>query len=648
MTCSYNKAINRKRMDAFMQLTEKEIKGIFKLKPEMENLFLNAPRVDIATNEDQLHRCCLPEDRRRWVKVAYEVNGEPYVEARVCSVKNGIAVNYTEAYMRRREPDSMFIGDDLPTDKERFKDRWGQDFSAVRQESMQWLQERELLTFPFWAGDLEFGIPALAIAPANAGFFALGLGLLQGILDYQNFEDKFEPQIYILVAPPFRHTHFEGRQVVVHNRSYSDYEIFSYNLYPGPSAKKGVYSALIHFGEMNNWVTNHASIVRVRTPYNNKVNIMHEGASGGGKSEINENLHRDMDGSIKLATNTITGDEKQLVLSRTNKLMPMADDMVLCAPHLQKNNGKLGVLDAEDGWFIRVDHIKNYGTDPDVEARTVHPKLPLLFFNLDVQPKSTALLWEHIEDEPGVPCPNPRFVLPRQIVPNIIDKPLYIDVRSFGVRTPPCTVDDPTYGILGMFHLLPPALAWLWRLVSPRGYANPSIVHTEGLSSEGVGSYWPFATGRMATQANLLLEQFINTPDAINILCPVKHIGVWDVGFMPEWIMREYIPRRGNQFESNELREARCKLLGYSLNELIVEGTQIDVELLRVEKQPEVGTAAYDKGAKILEDFFRQQLKQFLTDDLHPTGRKIIECFLDGGTVTEYEELIPATSLFSD
>ena len=83
-----------------------------------------------------------------------------------------------------------------------------------------------------------------------------------------------------------------------------------------------------------------------------------------------------------------------------------------------------------------------------------------------------------------------------------------VDVRSFGVRTPPCTREKPTYGIIGLFHLLPPALAWLWRLVSPRGHDNPSIVDAEGMESEGVGSYWPFATGRRVTQANLLLEQF--------------------------------------------------------------------------------------------------------------------------------------------
>jgi hypothetical protein len=87
-----------------------------------------------------------------------------------------------------------------------------------------------------------------------------------------------------------------------------------------------------------------------------------------------------------------------------------------------------------------------------------------------------------------------------------------IDVRSFGIRTPPCTKENPTYGIVGLFHVLPPALAWLWRLVAPRGHANPSIVDGGGMGSEGVGSYWPFATGKMINHANILLDQIIKPP----------------------------------------------------------------------------------------------------------------------------------------
>ena len=97
-------------------------------------------------------------------------------------------------------------------------------------------------------------------------------------------------------------------------------------------------------------------------------------------------------------------------------------------------------------------------------------------------------------------------------MPGVISRPVTVDVRNFGVRMPPCTAGEPSYGIAGLFHILPPALAWLWRLVSPRGYANPSITGGGDMESEGAGSYWPFATGKRVRHANLLLEQIVNTP----------------------------------------------------------------------------------------------------------------------------------------
>ena len=177
--------------------------------------------------------------------------------------------------------------------------------------------------------------------------------------------------------------------------------------------------------------------------------------------------------------------------------------MALCHPSLQKDNGKLTVVDAENAWFVRVDSIKQYGDDPILEKTTINPAEPVLFLNIKSKPDGIALIWDHIEDAPGKTCPNPRVVIPRRIVPGVLNKPVTIDVRSFGVRTPPCSFDNPSYGILGIFHILPPALAWLWRLVSPRGYANPSIVDTGNMESEGVGSYWPFATGRKGKTGKL-------------------------------------------------------------------------------------------------------------------------------------------------
>lgn len=89
----------------------------------------------------------------------------------------------------------------------------------------------------------------VAVLPANAGFFALGLALLQGILAPEAVAPTAKIRGAIYVAPVFRHTHFQGKQMVVHRRGDDLYEMFSYNLYPGPSAKKGVYGMLLDRGE---------------------------------------------------------------------------------------------------------------------------------------------------------------------------------------------------------------------------------------------------------------------------------------------------------------------------------------------------------------------------------------------------------------
>ena len=625
-------------------------KPAFKLPAEVQEILDACPSYQIARNEADLVELAVRDAVNGWHEVAYDIPGRGRVsEAMVCRVKNGIAANYTDPYMRRRDPDCMVVADDLPTNKPLFSDKYAYDFHILRDQTFAWLKSQELAVFPFVAGPPGKGIDAVAIAPANAGFFALGLGLLQGVLDQEKLPQDFEPRAVIYVAPPFRHTHFNGKQIVVHHRTDTVYELFSYNLYPGPSAKKGVYGVLIDLGEREEWVTAHCSTVQVVTPYDNKTTIMHEGASGGGKSEMLEDMHRERDGRLLLGENVVTGEKRYLVIPRGCVLRPVTDDMALCHPSFQKNDGRLTLMDAEDAWFVRVNHITHYGVDPSLEETTIHPPEPLLFLNIQANPGSTALIWEHVEDEPGLPCPNPRVVLPRRIAKGVINDPVSVDIRSFGVRTPPCTMDLPSYGIMGLFHVLPPALAWLWRLVAPRGYANPSIVETEGMSSEGVGSYWPFATGRKVDQANLLLKQIRETPAVRHILCPNQHVGAWKVGFMPQWVAREYLARRGSaQFSRSQLLPARLPLLGYALKEIMVEGQTIGSWFLRVNTQPEVGDEAYDAGAKILEDFFREQLVTFLEDDLDPLGRKIIDACLSNATVEDYWTLVEGSSVFNE
>lgn len=576
-------------------------------------------------------------------EVAYDVPGKGrVVEATVVKSRNGLAVNYTEAYMRRRDPESMVIADDDPSDKAHFKDRFGTPFAPLRDDVLKWLSEQELLVLPFVAGGVSLGYDSLLIAPANAGFFVGGLADLQGMVPGSEVPDGFTPRAIIYLAPPFRHTHCSGKQVVVHNRAKGVHELFSLNLYPGPSAKKGVYGVLLTIGEAEGWITAHGSTVQVVTPYDNITTIMHEGASGGGKSEMLEHVHRLPDGRLLLGVNTVTNEQRRLGIGQTCELRPVTDDMALCHPSLQKDNPKLVVVDAEDAWFLRVNHIDRYGVDPDYEKLCTHPPEPLIFLNLYGVANATCLIWEHTEDEPGVPCPNPRVILPRRFVPEIVNDPVEVDIRSFGVRMPPCTADKPSYGIAGMVHVLPPALGWLWRVVAPRGHANPSIVDTAGMTSEGVGSYWPFATGKRVAQANLLLQQIERTPRTRYTLSPNQHVGAWKVGFMPQWLARDYLARRGGaRFRPDQIVPARCSLLGYAMNSMQVEGTQIPNWFLQVNTQPEVGTEGYDAGAKILSNFFKEQLHQYLDEpDLARLGRQIIECCMDDGTVEQYEALL--------
>ncbi len=616
-----------------------------KLNPPAEaaDILSNCKKVHTFGSVSDLFQVACGGNGSDYYEVAYDVPGKGrVVEATVARVRNGVAANYLEPYMRRRDPDCMLIGDDRPTNKETYKQRFGKDFESVRQETFEWLKGQELATFGFVAGSPGMGEDAIVIAPANAGFFSLGLAMLQGILSEQEITESFHPRAVIYVAPTFRHTHFEGQQVVVHNRCNDTHELFSYNLYPGPSAKKGVYGFLIGLGEEEGWVTAHCSTVQVITPYDNVVTIMHEGASGGGKSEMLEQAHREPDARMLLGENIVTGERRMLEIPRSCKLRPVTDDMALCHPSLQGSDGKLTVVDAESAWFVRVNHITRYGIDIHLEGLTAQPPEPLLFLSIDAVPGSRAMIWEHIEDAPGKPCPNPRVVIPRSIIPDVVENPVTVDIRSFGVRTPPCTKEKPSYGILGVFHVLPPALAWLWRLASPRGFANPSIVDTGGMTSEGVGSYWPFATGRMVDQANLLLNQFRRGTRIRNILTPNQHIGAWEVGFMPQWIAREYLARRGPApFRKDQLRPARCPLLGYTLHQLQVEGRAVARWFLQVDTQPEVGEEAYDKGAEILTNFFKDCVRQYLDADLDPLGRQIIECCLDNGTVEDYESFLP-------
>lgn len=614
----------------------------WKIDDEVKEVLNRAPNVIVPKSREEILNLATGGGKESFEVEYLLKDGRKVREAVVAKCRNGLAVNYDDKDMRRRDPDCLVVGDENQTDKTRFKDVFHSDFAPTRRQTLDWLQRQDLMIAGITIGGSQTGLEGLIIAPANTGFFVGALGDLQGLLQIHDLDSSFAPCSILYLAPPFRHTHFSGRQVVVHNRQDHVHEIFSYNLYPGPSAKKGIYGVLLQKGEDEAWLTLHASTVQVITPYENITTFLHEGASGSGKSEMLEYPHRESDGRLLLGRNKITEKTFTLSINQTCGLHPVTDDMALVDSEKSVKSRKLVVSDAENAWFLRVNHIRRYGTDPHLEKLCVHPSEPLLFLNIQGVPDATALIWEHIEDAPGKACPNPRIILPRKVLTDVVNEQVEVDFRSFGIRTPLCSEQNPSYGIVGLFHVLPPALAWLWRLVSPRGYANPSILDENELSSEGVGSYWPFATGRYVNHANLLLRQFASTTLTRYLLFPNQHVGSWEVGFMPQWISREYFARRGvAKFKPDQLKPSRCTLLGYTPTRVVIEGIQIPDYFFHVERQYEVGTAAFDRGKEMLHQFFAETLKDYLLPELDPLGKQIITCCLDRGSIEDLNTFIP-------
>lgn len=297
------------------------------LPADLRDVLEHAPSVAVASTVQDLVDLAVSDVVDGYHDVAWDVPGQGrVVEARVCRVKNGISANYLEPYMRRRDPACMVIADDRPTDKTRYRDRFGESFDRVRGETFEWLKNQPLAVFGFTAGVPEKGVDAFVVCPANAGFFAMGLALPHGIRPIDELDETFAPKAVLYIAPPFRHTHYDGKQVVVHNRTEGLHELFSSNLYPGPSARKGIYGVLLTLGEGEDesWTTTHCAIAEVRTPYDNLVVIMHEGASGGGKSEMLEQVHREEDGACwSVRTSSRASGRSRASRRRTRRAEPV-------------------------------------------------------------------------------------------------------------------------------------------------------------------------------------------------------------------------------------------------------------------------------------------------------------------------------------
>jgi hypothetical protein len=342
------------------------------------------------------------------------------------------------------------------------------------------------------------------------------------------------------------------------------------------------------------------------------------------------------------------GDKLSIAFGQALEIHPVLDDMAVWDPSAQDGD-YICVEDAEEAWFIRVNHITRYGQDPAIEALVLAQDNNILSLNITAVPDGEILPYEHVYDvEPseenpkGKKTPNPRVIVRRAVVPGIRNGIVAATHCSIGLRQPPCSRETPSYGILGVLQVMPPALAYAWSLVCPRGHDNPSIISEDALASESVGSFWAFATGVKVDYANVLLQVYLQSPKVKHLLIPNQHCGGWETGFGGMWYARHWLACQGTgEFLPDLLTPARCALLGYDVTEMTVNGVRLPSEMLQVWRQPEVGPAGYDAGAEILKSVFERELTTYLhARKFNPIGKQIIEAVLRGASVEELAAII--------
>ncbi len=162
------------------------------------------------------------------------------------------------------------------------------------------------------------------------------------------------------------------------------------------------------------------------------------------------------------------------------------------------------------------------------------------------------------------------------------------------------------------------------------------------MTSEGVGSYWPFATGRRVDQANLLLRQILETPKTRFVLTPNQHVGAWRVGFMPQWLSREYLLRAGRgPIPSRATHAGPVSAVGLRP---FLHADRGDTDSALASGGQSAGGGRRGRlrhRAQMLWDFFCRELRPLATHpELLPEGRDIINCCLNRGTLADFESVL--------
>ena len=107
---------------------------------ELIELLNSCKSYKVFDTVDELNAVATNGAENNYYEVKYDIPGKgEFTEAVVHRVKNGISANYTEPYMRRRDPKCMLIADERPTNKDRYVDRFGETFDRVKGETIEWV-----------------------------------------------------------------------------------------------------------------------------------------------------------------------------------------------------------------------------------------------------------------------------------------------------------------------------------------------------------------------------------------------------------------------------------------------------------------------------------------------------------------------------
>ncbi len=88
------------------------------------------------------------DDHGVYTRSVFQTPGQGRIaEAVITKARNGLAINFPDPAMRRRDPDAMVIGDSLPTDKPTYEQRFGQNLST-RPASRRWTGSRRRSWWP--------------------------------------------------------------------------------------------------------------------------------------------------------------------------------------------------------------------------------------------------------------------------------------------------------------------------------------------------------------------------------------------------------------------------------------------------------------------------------------------------------------------